>query len=81
MGTFKQQYLPVDHLESSKLARFSQPIDPSTELEKGPGASAERRWVKAMQGAKFEESRQAQVPEPKFRRQPPVEYGHGSSLL
>jgi hypothetical protein len=81
MGTFRQQYLPIEHLKSSGSAALPHAIDPSTEKEKGPGAAAERRWVEAMHGVKFEESRHAQVPEPRFRRQPPADHRHGSSLL
>ena len=46
-------------------------------------ASAERRWLKAIQSAtlRFEELSRAQKPEIKFRGQSPAQYGHGSSLL
>ena len=44
-------------------------------------AAAEKLWVKAMQGATFEESQKAQRREPMLRRQSPMLYGPCSSLL
>jgi len=83
MGTLRRQHLPEEHLESIELAPLSNPHDSCASEERGLRkalAAAETRWAKAVQGANFEESRQAQKPEPKFRRQPPAEYSHGSSL-
>ena len=84
MGTLEQRYRSEEHPENIELARLSSRTDSSASEERGlqrAYAAADRRWVKAMQGAIFEESQQAQKREPKFRRQSPMQYGHGSSLL
>ena len=81
MGTLEQRYRAEEDPEDIESAAFPE----SFALEEGGRrrayAAAERRWVKAIQGAIFEESRQAQKREPKFRGESPMQYGHGSSLL
>ncbi len=84
MGTLGQRSRSEEHLENIEPAPLSNRTDSSISEERGlqrAYAAADRRWVKAMQGAVFTESRQAQKPEPKFRRQSPMQYGQGSSLL
>jgi hypothetical protein len=84
MGTLGRQHRPEENMESVELNPSSNPIDSSESEERGPQkayVAAEKRWLKAMQGAIFEESRQAQKSEPIFRRRSPMQYGHGSSLL
>lgn len=44
-------------------------------------ATAEKRWAAALLGARFEQSRQAEKPQPRLRGLPPGEHRHGSSLL
>ena len=78
MGTLEQRYQAEEDPEDIEV--------PETSASEEGGrrrayAAAERRWVKAIQGAIFEESRQAQKREPKFRGESPMQYGHGSSLL
>ena len=78
MGTLEQRYQAEEDPEHIEV--------PETSASEEGGrrrayAAAERRWVKAIQGAIFEESRQAQKRESKFRGQSPMQYGHGSSLL
>ena len=78
MGTLEQRYQAEEDPEDIEV--------PETSASEEGGrrrayAAAERRWVKAIQGAIFEESRQAQKRESKFRGQSPMQYGHGSSLL
>jgi len=44
-------------------------------------AAAEKRWAMVLHGAIYEESRQAQRPQPRLRTFAPTDYRHGSSLL
>ena len=84
MGTLGQRYQAEEDPENIEPAPLSNRTESSTLEERGlrrAYAVAEGRWVKAIQGAIFEESRQAQKRESKFRGQSPMQYGHGSSLL
>ena len=81
MGTLGQRYWAEEDPEDIESAPLSESSSSEEIGRRRAYAAAERRWVKAMQGATFEESRQAQKREPKFRGESPQQYGPGSSLL
>jgi hypothetical protein len=86
MGTREKRNLPRESQGDTELAQPSHPSGSCESEEKGRQnglASAERRWLKAIQSAtlRFEESARACKSEMKFRGRSPVQYGHGSSLL
>ncbi len=82
MGT--RRHPTIEDLVAAKLEALSRPGDlpcRSEEACRKVFEEAERRWERKLHCAKFEDSGQAEAPEPRFRRQPPGEHGHGSSLL
>ena len=81
MGTLGRRYRAEEDPEVIESAPLSESSSSEEIGRRRAYAAAERRWVKAMQGATFEESRQAQKWEPKFRGESPQQYGPGSSLL
>ena len=86
METREERDLPHDNQESTKSALRSPaggPCESEGKTQQTPFLSAERRWLKAIQGTtlKFDESSRACKPETRFRRCSPLQYGHGSSLL
>ena len=78
MGVLYHRYRAEEHLEDSESELLPYA---AVEKKNKAFAAAEMRWVKAMQGATFEESQKAQRREPMLRRQSPMLYGPCSSLL